>query len=74
MASVAAGVEVDGDLDQRAVGSVIIGARLGRSSRRAEHLKPFAMAALTAGELAAIEAVLQRSSPIPGDCGDEYAA
>ena len=54
------------------VGSVIVGARIGRSSRLDEHTKPFDMAPLSAEDLAAIDTVLQRSSPIPGDCGDEY--
>ena len=59
-------------LDQRGVGGVIVGARLGRSCRLAEHLRPFELGALRADEAAAIEAVLRRSGPIPGDCGDEY--
>ena len=58
-------------LSQKAVGGVIIGARLGRSSRLEEHRRPFEIE-LTRADLDDIAGVLDRSGPIPGDCGDEY--
>ena len=58
-------------LDQPAVGAVIIGARLGKSSRLEEHRKPFELE-LNATDLEEIGAVLAKSGKIPGDCGDEY--
>jgi aryl-alcohol dehydrogenase-like predicted oxidoreductase/enamine deaminase RidA (YjgF/YER057c/UK114 family) len=58
-------------LAQKAVGGVIIGARLGRSSRLEEHQKAFGVD-LSAADLREINCVLERSQPIPGDCGDEY--
>ena len=54
-----------------ACGAVIIGARLGASAHTAEHARGFGVE-LDAEDAARIDAVLSRSSPIPGDCGDEY--
>ena len=51
-------------LSQKAVGSVIIGARLGKSSRLDEHRKPFEVK-LSEADLAEIGGVLARSEPIP---------
>lgn len=58
-------------LEQPAVAAVIIGARLGESSHRESNLKLFNFK-LTDRDKADILKVLGASSPIPGDCGDEY--
>ncbi|MEO0421373.1 MAG: aldo/keto reductase, partial [Pseudomonadota bacterium] len=58
-------------LDQRAVGGVIMGARLGAADHVQENLAIF-RCTLDAQDHTAIGAALARLDPIPGDCGDEY--
>jgi len=58
-------------LEQQAVASVIIGARLGESSHLEDNAKLFGFA-LSAEELTEIYEVLAGFDAIPGDCGDEY--
>lgn len=58
-------------LEQPAVGGVILGARLGKSEHIEENRRIFNFS-LDAEDKTAIEAALDRLSPIPGDCGDEY--
>ncbi len=58
-------------LQQGAVAAVIVGARLGEREHRDDNLKAFAFA-LDAEDKALIEAALAQSTPVPGDCGDEY--
>ena len=58
-------------LDHEAVAAAIIGARLGESEHRADNLKVFAFA-LDAADHAVLEAAFSATTPIPGDCGDEY--
>lgn len=58
-------------MQQPAVGAIIIGARLGESEHIENSSNLFKFK-LEADDLAAINAVLDRSTPIPGDCGDEY--
>ena len=58
-------------LEQPAVAGVIIGARLGEREHRSANLKVFDFA-LDAGDHRLIDAALATSTPIPGDCGDEY--
>ena len=58
-------------LEQPHVAGVIIGARLGESEHRADNLKLFSFA-LDAEDKARLEAAFAATTPIPGDCGDEY--
>ena len=61
-------------LDRPAVAGVIIGARLGIAEHIADNARPFGFA-LDAGDLAAIDPVLAKSTDLMrviGDCGDEY--
>lgn len=58
-------------LDHESVAGVIIGARLGESEHRADNLKVFDFA-LDADDRARLGAAFARTTPIPGDCGDEY--
>lgn len=61
-------------LQQRAVGAVIVGARLGHSGWVAhieENKRVFAFY-LDEEDLKAIEGVQRRGSVLRGDCGDEY--
>jgi aryl-alcohol dehydrogenase-like predicted oxidoreductase/enamine deaminase RidA (YjgF/YER057c/UK114 family) len=58
-------------LDCPAVAAVIVGARLGESDHRTSNLAPFSFA-LDAEDRAAVDQALARTTPIPGDCGDEY--
>ena len=58
-------------LDQPAVAAVIVGARLGEREHRQDNLRTFAFA-FDAEDRALLEDALARSTPIPGDCGDEY--
>ncbi|MBZ9936328.1 aldo/keto reductase [Mesorhizobium sp. BR1-1-16] len=58
-------------LDHPAVAAVIIGARLGEREHRADNLKAFAFH-LDAEDRAHLDAAFAASTPLPGDCGDEY--
>jgi aryl-alcohol dehydrogenase-like predicted oxidoreductase/enamine deaminase RidA (YjgF/YER057c/UK114 family) len=58
-------------LEQPAVGAIIVGARLGESEHRADNLKLFAFA-LDAEDMRVIDAALDETIRIPGDCGQEY--
>jgi len=58
-------------LGQKAVGAVIIGARLGQSSHVEETASLFTFE-LTSKQEEKIAVVLHSLDPIPGDCGDEY--
>jgi len=58
-------------LDQRAVASVIVGARLGERQHRADNARLLSLA-LDDEDRAAIDAAVALLAPIPGDCGDEY--
>ena len=58
-------------LQQPCVAGVIIGARLGESEHRDDNRATLALT-LDEADLAAISAVTDRSTKLPGDCGDEY--
>ncbi|MBN2416588.1 aldo/keto reductase [bacterium] len=58
-------------LDEPAVGGIIIGARLGEGRHIENNLQLFQFS-LAAGDRERLEASLDRLTPIPGDCGDEY--
>lgn len=58
-------------LDQKAVGGVIIGARLGLSEHIDETLKLFSFS-LDQADRDHLDAALEHLTPIPGDSGDEY--
>jgi aryl-alcohol dehydrogenase-like predicted oxidoreductase/enamine deaminase RidA (YjgF/YER057c/UK114 family) len=58
-------------LQHPAVGAVIVGARLTESEHRADNLRLFSFA-LDEEDEARIDSALIGSTPIPGDCGDEY--
>ena len=58
-------------LDHPAVAACIIGARLGESEHRNDNLKVFGFA-LDAEDRALLERGFADTTPIPGDCGDEY--
>ena len=58
-------------LEQPAVGGVIIGARLGKSTHIEDNLRLFEFS-LDEQDKAEIEEALSALNPIPGDCGDEY--
>lgn len=58
-------------LEQKAVGAVIVGARLGENAHFEETVKLFDIK-LTEKHRAQIKEVLDQLTPIPGDCGDEY--
>jgi aryl-alcohol dehydrogenase-like predicted oxidoreductase/enamine deaminase RidA (YjgF/YER057c/UK114 family) len=58
-------------LEQPAVGTVIVGARLGEREHRADNLQLFSFA-LDAEDHARIDKALAATKRIPGDCGDEY--
>jgi aryl-alcohol dehydrogenase-like predicted oxidoreductase/enamine deaminase RidA (YjgF/YER057c/UK114 family) len=58
-------------LEHPAVGAVIIGARLTESEHRTDNLRLFSFA-LDEEDRARIAHALRDSTPIPGDCGDEY--
>jgi len=58
-------------LQQPQVGGIIIGTRLGLAQHIDENLNIFAFQ-LDEEDLTAIDSVLRMSSPLPGDCGDEY--
>jgi len=58
-------------LNQKAVGAVIIGARLGENAHYQESINLFDFA-ISADQSERIAKILDRLNPIPGDCGDEY--
>ncbi|WP_137154321.1 aldo/keto reductase [Rhizobium sp. FKL33] len=58
-------------LEHQAVAATIIGARLGESEHRDDNLNVFRFA-LDADDHAALDAAFGETTPIPGDCGDEY--
>lgn len=58
-------------LDQPSVAGVIIGARLGESEHRQDNARLFEFA-LDQEDLLALDEAFSQTSPIPGDCGDEY--
>jgi aryl-alcohol dehydrogenase-like predicted oxidoreductase/enamine deaminase RidA (YjgF/YER057c/UK114 family) len=58
-------------LEQKAVAGVIIGARLGEREHRADNLKAFDFA-LDAEDHRVLDRALAQSTPLAGDCGDEY--
>jgi aryl-alcohol dehydrogenase-like predicted oxidoreductase/enamine deaminase RidA (YjgF/YER057c/UK114 family) len=58
-------------LDQPAVASLVVGARLGESQHIASTLELFDLE-LDPESRARIETALAAMRPVPGDCGDEY--
>ena len=58
-------------LDQKSVGAVIVGARLGENAHFADTVSLFDFS-LSGEQRARIADVLATLNPIPGDCGDEY--
>lgn len=58
-------------LEERAVGAVIIGARLGEAAHYAESAKLFEFEINVQRKLE-IAGAIEKLLPIPGDCGDEY--
>ena len=58
-------------LEHEAVAAAIVGARLGESEHRDDNLKVFGFA-LDAEDHARLDAAFAATTPIPGDCGDEY--
>ena len=58
-------------LDQPGVAGVIIGARLGENIHTAENARLFTYA-LDAEDHARLNRAFEATTPIPGDCGDEY--
>ena len=58
-------------LEHEAVAGAIIGARLGESEHREDNLKVFGFT-LDAEDRALLDAAFAATTPIPGDCGDEY--
>jgi aryl-alcohol dehydrogenase-like predicted oxidoreductase/enamine deaminase RidA (YjgF/YER057c/UK114 family) len=58
-------------LEQPAVGAIIVGARLGEREHRADNLRLFSFV-LDAEDRRVIDAALDETSRIPGDCGQEY--
>jgi enamine deaminase RidA (YjgF/YER057c/UK114 family) len=58
-------------LSQDHVGAVIIGARLGESEHRHNNLKLFEFE-LDAEDFKDLDTVFEDTTPVPGDCGDEY--
>jgi len=58
-------------LDHEAVAGVIVGVRLGEREHRADNLGMFRLA-LDRDDRRVIDEALARTTPIPGDCGDEY--
>lgn len=66
-----ANVAVRWVLEQRAVGAVIVGARLGEREHRADNLAVFSFA-LDAEDHQRLDEALSHTQDLPGDCGDEY--
>ena len=58
-------------LDQPHVAGVIIGARLGENDHAADNLRLFSFA-LDDDDKALLDEAFAATTPIPGDCGDEY--
>jgi aryl-alcohol dehydrogenase-like predicted oxidoreductase/enamine deaminase RidA (YjgF/YER057c/UK114 family) len=58
-------------LEQPAVAAVIVGARPGEREHRNDNLRLFAFE-LDAEDHDRLNAAFARTTPIPGDCGDEY--
>ena len=58
-------------LDHPAVAAVIVGARLTESEHRADNARAFALT-LDDEDRARLDAAFAATTPIPGDCGDEY--
>lgn len=58
-------------LEHGSVAGAIIGARLGESEHRADNARLFAFA-LDAEDHERLDAAFAATTPIPGDCGDEY--
>lgn len=58
-------------LENKNVASVIIGARLGERAHIEDH-KEVLNISLEKSDVEAIEQVISKLSPIPGNCGDEY--
>ena len=58
-------------LEQRGVAGVIIGARLGEAEHTADNLRLFSFS-LDDEDRASLDAAFANTTPIPGDCGDEY--
>jgi aryl-alcohol dehydrogenase-like predicted oxidoreductase/enamine deaminase RidA (YjgF/YER057c/UK114 family) len=58
-------------LDHPAVAASIVGARLGESDHADDNLRLFSFA-LDEDDRARIDAALSSTTPIAGDCGDEY--
>lgn len=58
-------------LEQRRVAGVIIGARLGEAMHTGDNLGLFSFA-LDDEDRAVLNAAFDQTTPIPGDCGDEY--
>jgi aryl-alcohol dehydrogenase-like predicted oxidoreductase/enamine deaminase RidA (YjgF/YER057c/UK114 family) len=58
-------------LEHEAVAGTIIGARLGEGEHRDDNLAVFGFA-LDGEDRARLEAAFAATTPIPGDCGDEY--
>ena len=58
-------------LGQKAVGAVIVGARLGESAYLSDAASLFSFE-ISEAQRETISNVLATLSPIPGDCGDEY--
>jgi enamine deaminase RidA (YjgF/YER057c/UK114 family) len=58
-------------LEQRRVAGVIIGARLGENFHADDNLRLFSFG-LDDDDRATLNAAFAATTPIPGDCGDEY--
>ena len=58
-------------LEQPAVAAIIVGARITESEHRADNARIFGFA-LDAEDRERLEAAFAATTPIPGDCGDEY--
>jgi len=58
-------------LEHPAVAAVIVGARIGEYEHRDSNLALFRFS-LDADDRAVLDEALARTTPLPGDCGDEY--
>jgi aryl-alcohol dehydrogenase-like predicted oxidoreductase/enamine deaminase RidA (YjgF/YER057c/UK114 family) len=58
-------------LDHPAVAAVIVGARLGERTHCEDNRAIFSLS-LDAADRSEIDVTPERSTPLPGDCGDEY--
>ena len=58
-------------LEQPAVGAIIVGARLGEREHRGDNLRVLSFS-LDEDDLATVKAACDKTTRIPGDCGDEY--